>query len=84
MVRLWAADWSRSAVIAYPRDRLFASGKSFVQMYISALRHKIYGRFAGVNLIGGGQRHCALLGRTFLRNFTMVYEGRTGTVRIGG
>ena len=55
-----------------------------VQMYIPALRHTIYGRFAGVNLTAGGQRHFALLGRTFLRNFTMVYEGRTGVVRIGG
>ena len=55
-----------------------------VQMYIPSLRHTIYGRFAGVNLTGGGQRHYALLGRTFLQNFTMVYEGRTGTVRIGG
>ena len=54
-----------------------------VQMYIPALRHTIYGRFAGVNLTAGGQRHFALLGRTFLRNFTMVYEGRTGAVRIG-
>lgn len=55
-----------------------------VQMYIPALRHTIYGRFAGVNLNAGGQRHYALLGRTFLRNFTMVYEGWTGSVRIEG
>jgi len=52
------------------------------QIYIPSLNHTIYGRFAGVNLLAGGQQHCALLGRTFLRNFTMVYEGRTGAVRI--
>jgi hypothetical protein len=26
--------------------------------------------------------HRALIGRTFLQQFTMVYEGRTGTVTI--
>lgn len=36
-----------------------------VRMYIPALRHTIYGRFAGVNLTGGGRRRYALLGRTF-------------------
>ena len=55
-----------------------------VQMYIPALRHTIYEQIAGVNLTGSGQRHYALLGRTFPRNFTMVYEGQTGAVRIGG
>jgi len=54
-----------------------------VQMYIPALRHTAYGRFAGGYLTGGGQRHYSLLGGTFMRNFTMVYEGRTGAVRIG-
>ena len=43
---------------------------------------KIYGAFAAVDLASGGQIHRALIGRTFLRNFTMVYEGRTGTVTI--
>lgn len=31
-----------------------------VRLYIPVLRHTIYGRFAGVNLTGGGQRHFAL------------------------
>jgi|SRR5215469_2759210 len=42
----------------------------------------IYGAFAAVDLASGGQMHRALIGRTFLRHFTMVYEGRTGTVTI--
>jgi hypothetical protein len=35
-----------------------------------------------VDRAAGGQRHFALLGRTFLRNFTMTYEGRAGVVTI--
>jgi hypothetical protein len=36
----------------------------------------------GVDLAAGGQIHRALIGRTFLRRFTMVYEGETGTVTL--
>ena len=52
------------------------------QIYIPDLEFTIYGQFAGVHLAAGGQTHSALLGRTFLRHFTMTYEGRTGTVTI--
>jgi predicted aspartyl protease len=52
------------------------------QIYIPSLKHIMYGLFAGVHLQAGGQRHKALLGRTFLESFTMVYEGKTGTVTI--
>ncbi len=52
------------------------------QVHIPSLGFTIYGAFAGVDLSAGGQAHSALIGRTFLRNFTMVYEGRTGTVTI--
>jgi hypothetical protein len=50
------------------------------QIHVPALEHTIYGLFAGVHLAAGGQRHRALLGRTFLHSFTMIYEGATGTV----
>ena len=50
------------------------------QIYVSSLNFTIYGRFAGVHLIAGGQPHKALMGRDFLQNFTMTYSGRTGTV----
>lgn len=52
------------------------------QVFAPTLNHWVYGLFAGVNLAAGGQQHRALIGRTFLRHFTMIYEGRTGTVTI--
>jgi hypothetical protein len=52
------------------------------QVRIPTLNWIIYGAFAGVHLVAGGQTHRALIGRTFLQNFTMVYEGRIGTVTL--
>ena len=52
------------------------------QIYVPQLDFTIYGTFAGVHLQAGGMLHKALIGRTFLRNVTMVYEGLTGTVSI--
>jgi hypothetical protein len=52
------------------------------QVHIPSLNFTIYGSFAGVHLAAGGQPHQALLGRTFLQNHTMIYEGETGTVTI--
>lgn len=63
------------------------SGVREVNMYLAhihvpALGFTMYGSFAGVDLIAGGQQHYALIGRTFLRHFHMVYEGQTGTVTL--
>jgi len=71
-------------------DRQYLSGvhgkqKSNIhlaQIYIPTLKCNIIGKFAGVHLSEGGQPHLALIGRTFLRNFTMVYDGETGSVTI--
>ena len=52
------------------------------QIRVPSLNIDILGAFAGVHLAAGGQLHQALIGRTFLRHFTMTYEGHTGTVRI--
>lgn len=52
------------------------------QIYVPSLQFTTYGRFAGVHLISGGQRHYALIGRSFLRNFNMVYNGKTGSVTL--
>ena len=52
------------------------------QIYIPDLDTAIYGQFASVNLTEGEQTHYALIGRTFLRHFSMAYEGRTGNVII--
>jgi predicted aspartyl protease len=52
------------------------------QIHVPSLGFTMYGLFAGVHLVAGGQVHKALLGRTFLRNFRMLYEGTTGAVTI--
>jgi predicted aspartyl protease len=52
------------------------------QIHIPSLQFTIYGAFAAVDLHAGGQVHSALLGRTFLQRFKMVYGGNTGSVEI--
>lgn len=52
------------------------------QIYVPTLNFTVYGRFAGVHLRAGGQPHFALIGRTFLEDFTMRYEGKTGMVTL--
>lgn len=50
------------------------------QIYVPQLGWTINGRFDGVHLAAGRQRHYALIGRTFLRHFNMNYDGQTGVV----
>lgn len=50
------------------------------QVHVPLLQTTMNGAFAGVDLRAGGQIHGALIGRTFLRHFQMIYDGRTGTV----
>jgi hypothetical protein len=52
------------------------------QIHVPSLLFTIYGAFSGVDLAAGGQAHRVLIGRTFLKDFTMVYEGFTGTVKL--
>ena len=52
------------------------------QVYVPTLDFTIFATFAGVHLATGGQRHRALIGRTFLQSFQMVYDGPTGSVVI--
>ena len=52
------------------------------QIHAPFFQHIVYGRFAGVHLAKGGQLHQALLGRTFLMNFKMMYDGQTGVVTL--
>ena len=40
------------------------------------------GQFGGVHLVAAGQRHSALIGRSFLMHFKMTYDGRTGAVEL--
>ena len=51
-------------------------------IHVPSLLFTLYGPFCAVDLAAGGQQHRALIGRTFLQGFTMVYEGRTGTVTL--
>lgn len=51
-------------------------------IYVPSLDVTVNGRFGGVNLAAGGQRHRALIGRAFLMHFTMSYNGLTGTVEL--
>lgn len=52
------------------------------QVFVPALMFTVNGAFAAVDLAAGGQQHKALIGRTFLRYFTMIYSGSTGDVEI--
>jgi hypothetical protein len=40
------------------------------------------GLFLGAQLAAGGQGHQALIGRTMLANTLLVYDGRTGSVKV--
>ena len=64
-----------------------ASGQFHATVYLAQIRipdldFTMYGRFAGVHLLAGGQAYRALLGRTFLNNFTLIYGGRSGRALI--
>ena len=52
------------------------------QLYIPALNKVVIGDFIVVDLAAGGQRDVVLLGRDFLRTYTMIYNGREGIVTI--
>lgn len=52
------------------------------QVHVPMLGVTMNGAFTGVDLKAGGQVHSALIGRTFLRHFKMIYEGKTGTVTL--
>lgn len=52
------------------------------QIHVPSLNFTQYGIFAAVDLKGGGQAHEALIGRTFLFHFHMVYVGKSGAVTL--
>lgn len=52
------------------------------QIHVPAVNFTVYGEFAGVHLLAGGQPHYALIGRTFLQYFTMTYDGNSGSVDL--
>lgn len=46
-------------------------------IHVPALAFTVYGQFAAVDLLAGGQQHCALIGRTFLQ------RERAATLTVG-
>jgi hypothetical protein len=61
---------------------LYETEMHSAQIHIPALGFTIHGLFAAVDLVAGGQRHVALIGRTFLQRFSMHYDGTSGWVVI--
>jgi hypothetical protein len=64
-----------------------SNGQQLVNMYLGhifvpSMQFTITGQFGGVHLVAGGQRHNAILGRTFLLHFKMTYDGPTGAVDL--
>jgi hypothetical protein len=49
-------------------------------VHVRSLNRTIIGIFAGFHLQAGGQPHRALIGRTFLKHYKMIYNGLTGEV----
>jgi len=54
------------------------------QIHVPSLNQTIWGHFIGADLTGGGQAHRAILGRDFLRNYKMTYDGPSGLVTLEG
>ena len=71
-------------------DRRMISGSNgahmvnvhLAQVHMPSLGFTMFGTFASVDLTGGGQPHQALIGRSFLKYFTMIYSGPTGEVTL--
>ena len=53
------------------------------QVYVPKFEFTQYGVFLGAGLTEGGQQHQALLGRSFLAGFIMIYDGIRGQVTLG-
>ena len=73
--------------VAYPGTVSGVGGEAQALIYWAQLRVpqldiQFTGLVAGIALNSSQQTHQALIGRDFLRHFTMVYEGRTGSVKI--
>lgn len=52
------------------------------QIHIERLRYTITGGFAGIPLIANGVREPVCLGRSFLRDCVLTYDGKTGDVNL--
>ena len=53
-----------------------------VRLYVHSLDRLLFQSFSGVKLRQGGQWHEVILGRTFLRQYRMTYDGANGQVEV--
>ena len=56
----------------------FTATVHLAQVYIPALDYTVIGRFVATHLNSVGQNHAIILGRQFLQDFKMVYDGNSG------
>ncbi len=52
------------------------------RLWIPALDRLLFQPFTGVKLSQGEQWHGVILGRSFLRQYRLTYDGRTGQVEL--
>lgn len=52
------------------------------RLYIPELDARLFQPFTGVKLTEGAQMHRVLLGRSFLKNYKLIYDGATGEVEL--
>lgn len=52
------------------------------RVYVPKLDRLLFQRFTGVKLQDGGQWHRLILGRTFLRQYRLAYDGASGQVEL--
>jgi len=52
------------------------------RVYIPSLDRLLFQPFTGVKLHEGGQWHRVILGRTFLRQYRLAYDGASGQVEL--
>ena len=52
------------------------------RIFFPQVQNTQYGRFAGVGLSDGGQPHKALIGRIFLANYMVIFDGPFGRVSL--
>ena len=52
------------------------------RIYVPSLDRLLFQSFTGVKLRQGGQWRQVILGRTFLRQYRLVYDGTNGQVEI--
>lgn len=52
------------------------------RIYVPGLKKLLFQPFTGVKLYQGEQWHRVILGRAFLRQYTLAYDGRSGDVLI--